>query len=123
MDPDEITWPGPTMAAASYRALFAIVVDALFAATREQRHAAIDAMGGLTSGHLMVAIAEGRVRVDVRLEADGSPWLWVLYRVGTDWQPVVACSPHTVGADPDLLMREQEWLMEDALREIVGGAL
>ena len=36
MDPDEITWPGPTMAAASYRALFAVLVDALFAATRER---------------------------------------------------------------------------------------
>lgn len=123
MDPSEITWPGPTMASSSYRALFAIVVDALFAATREQRHAAIDAMHGLTSGHFMVGIAEGRVRVDVRLEQDGTPWLWVLYRLGDAWQPVVACSCFTVGADPDLLMREQEWLMEDALREIVGGAL
>lgn len=123
MNPDEITWPGPTMAAASYRALFAIVVDTLFAATREQRHAVIDSMGGLTSGHFMVAIAEGRVRVDVRLEEDGAPWLWVLHPAGGAWQPVVACSPHTVGADPELLMREQEWLLEDALREIVGGAL
>jgi hypothetical protein len=123
MDPDEITWPGPTMAAASYRALFAVLVDALFAATREQRHAVIDAMGGLTSGHLMVAIAQSRMRCDVRLEDDGAPWLWVLYPVEDAWQPVVACSPHAVGADPALLMREQEWLMEDALREILGGAL
>ena len=123
MQPDEITWPGPTMPTASYRALFAILVDTLFAATREQRHDVIDAMGGLTTGHLMVAIAESRMRVDVRLEADGTPWLWVLYPVGNDWQPVVACSPRTVGADPELLMREQEWLMEDALREILGGDL
>lgn len=123
MHPDEVTWPGPTMAAASYRALFAILVDTLFATTREHRHDVIDTMGGLTTGHLMVAIAESRMRVDVRLEADGTPWLWVLHRAGDAWQPVVACSPHTVGADPDLLMREQEWLMEDALREIVGGAL
>ena len=123
MDPNKITWPGPTMAAASYRALFCVVVDALFAVTREQRHAVIDAMEGLTSAHFMVAIAEGRVRVDVRLEANGLPWLWVLYPVEDAWQPVVACSPHTVGSDPGLLMREQEWLMEDALREIVWGAL
>lgn len=123
MQPDEIHWPGPTMAPSSYRALFAVLVDTLFAAEREQRHAAIDAMGGLTTGHFMIAIAEGRYRVDVRLEADEAPWLWVLYRVGDAWQPVMACACHMVGADPAALMREQEWLLEDALREIVGGAL
>ena len=123
MPDDNIPWPAPVMAASSYRALFAVLVDTLFAASREQRHAVIEAMGGMTSGHFMVGIAEGRVRVDVRLEEDGSPWLWVLYRTGDAWQPTMACSPQTVGADPESLMREQRWLMEDALREIVGGPL
>jgi len=27
-----------------------------------------------------------------------------------------------VGADPELLMREQEWLLEDAIEELLGGA-
>ena len=119
----EIAWPGPTMAASSYRALFALLVDVLFAATREQRHAVIDVMNGLTSRHFMLSILEGRLRVDVRLEDDGSPWLWVLYRVEDAWQPCLATAPQGIGADPDLLMREQEWLLEDALREIMGGAL
>jgi hypothetical protein len=27
-----------------------------------------------------------------------------------------------VGADPELLMREQEWLLEDAIADLIGGA-
>ena len=118
---DLIAWPAPTMAAASYRALFAVLVDALFAADREQRHAVIDAMGGLTSGHFIVAIAQHRIKVGVRLEGD-VPWLWVSYPEAGDWRAIVACPGTMVGADPDLLIREQEWLLEDAIEELLGGA-
>jgi len=117
---DLIAWPGPTMAAASYRALFAILVDALFEADRELRHTVIDAMQGMTSGHWMLAIAEGRMKVDVRLEGD-IPWLWISYPQDGAWRPLVACTGPMVGADPVALIREQEWRLEDAMEELLGG--
>jgi len=118
---DLIAWPAPMMAAASYRALFAVLVDACFAADREQRHAVIDAMGGLTSGHFIVAIAQRRMKVGVQLEGD-VPWLWVYYPEDGDWRALVACTGPMVGADPELLIREQEWLLEDAIADLIGGA-
>jgi hypothetical protein len=118
---DLIAWPAPTMAAASFRALFAVLVDALFEADREQRHAVIDAMGGMTSGHFIVAIAQRRIKVGVQLEGD-VPWLWVYYPEDGAWRAIVACTGPMVGADPVALMREQEWLLEDAIEELLGGA-
>jgi hypothetical protein len=122
MPDDNVPWPAPVMAASSYRALFGVLVDTLFAATREQRHAVIEAMGGMTSGHFIVAIAQRRMKVGVQLEGD-VPWLWVSYPEDSAWRPIVACTGPTVGADPALLIGEQRTLMEDALRDIVGGPL
>ena len=116
-----IDWPAPTMPTSCYRALHSVLVDTLFAAPRELRHAVIDAAGGLTAGHMMLAIAAGHYQVAVRMEQD-RPWLWLSYRSSDGVMPVVACLPETVGADPALVLREQEWLLEDALREITGGA-
>ena len=125
MEPDArdafLAWPGPVMGAPAYRAMFAVFVDVLFAATREQRHAVIDCMGGLTSGHFILAIADGRLRVDVRLEESGTPVLWVSFRSDDGYQPVLACLPHVIGADAGLLLREQEMRLEDALEAILGG--
>lgn len=114
-------WPAPFMAQCSYRALHSLLVDALFDAPRELRHQVIDCAGGLSSGHFIVAIAEGRMKVDVRID-DDVPYIWLSYAADGAMRPILACNGAALGADPELLMREQVARLEDALREIVREA-
>jgi hypothetical protein len=120
-DYDALTFPGPAMSRCSYRALHSFMVDALMDAPRELRIAVIDTAGGISSGHMMLAVLDGRMRVDVRIEQE-QPWVWLSYATPDGMRPVVAVQGREIGADPALLLREQEIRVEDAIAEILGGS-
>lgn len=108
------------MSRASYHCLHSYLVDALMDAATDQRNHFIDVVRGISSGHMMLAILDGRMRVDVRIEND-QPWLWLSYNSSLGWQPVVAVQGRELAADPGLLLREQEMRVEDAVAAILEG--
>jgi hypothetical protein len=119
-DYDALTFPGPAIGTFSYRALHSFMVDALMDAPRELRLKVIDVAGGISSGHMMVAITEGRMRVDVRMEKE-QPWVWLSYATPQGMRPIMAVLSTAIGVDPEVIMREQQMRVEDAIAEILGG--
>jgi hypothetical protein len=120
-DHDPITFPGPLLGRSGYRALHSFMVDALMEATREVRLAVIDLAGGISSGHLILAVNDRRLRARVEIEADGMPWVWLEYRTPDKYLPIVAVAVTELGLHPSTVLREQDMRMEDALREILAG--
>lgn len=117
---DAVTFPGPAIGMFSYRALHSFMVDALMDAPRELRLEVLDVAGGISSGHMMLAITEGRMRVDVRMERD-QPWVWLSYTTPEGMRPIIAVLCTAIGVGPEVIMREQQMRVEDALAEILGG--
>lgn len=119
-------FPGPCMPLFCYLALHSQATDNLFTAPERFWRLALDLLGGFLFVDFMRGVNSGLLSLQVTLEATGTgepiPWVWVWIHFPNQPRIAVAAVDHAViGADPDMLLREQSMRMDDALATILDG--
>ena len=122
-DTSSPAWPGPALPRWCYKALHSYWVDNVFSSPHVVYERILDLVRGCHWLQFMEAIEDGRLTVHVTLEARSQgtvvPYLWVKAHLPQQPPIAMAAVDHAdIGADPDLLMREQQMRMEDALAAI-----